>query len=457
MLGRDVLLPSNICEPLYHAAIAVAEAVGLCVRTSSRRGDAVALAPDALDLHTHTCSLQAAVGRRRLTVPTEVAPRLLGMPCLDAPQDHYEKVVEAPGWWAAGSVRATCAASLPQNTPACSVREEREALERRFKAREPQPWYENLLSATPTLEMGVDIGDLSSVLLCAVPPNQASFLQRIGRAGRRDGNAMTTTLADGNSPHDLYFFEQTHEMLAGDVTPPGVFLRAAEVLRRQLFAFCLDDWVGSGVPVTALPQETSRALDALARKDTSRFPLHLPRPCADPRAGLAAGFLDLLGADLDIHTQQRLRDFMRGTDDVDGLRVGLSKALEELSKERETYRKRALQLRKQLDALRARPQDEATQHDIDSVQRERQSALELISEINQRELLNTLTDAGLIPNYAFPEAGIELKSVLWRRSPPTTAGKAATWRCQLSPTSGRQYQPSPSSPQKTASTPTSAG
>ena len=65
---------------------------------------------------------------------------------------------------------------------------------------------------------------------------------------------MTTTLADGNSPHDLYFFEQTQEMLAGEVTPPGVFLRAAEVLRRQLFAFCLDDWVGSGVPVTALPE-----------------------------------------------------------------------------------------------------------------------------------------------------------------------------------------------------------
>ena len=279
----------------------------------------------------------------------------------------------------------------------------------------PQPWYENLLSATPTLEMGVDIGDLSSVLLCAVPPNQASFLQRIGRAGRRDGNAMTTTLADGNSPHDLYFFEQTHEMLAGEVTPPGVFLRAAEVLRRQLFAFCLDDWVGSGVPVTALPDETSRALDALARKDTSRFPFTFLDHVLTNEPGLLQAFLDLLGADLDAQTQQRLRDFMRGTDEVDSLRVRLSKALEELLKERQAYQKRALQLRKQIDTLKARPQDEATQHEIDSLQRERQSALELISEINQRELLRTLTDAGLIPNYAFPEAGIELKSVLWRR------------------------------------------
>ncbi len=41
--------------------------------------------------------------------------------------------------------------------------------------------------------------------------------------------------------------------------------------------------------------------------------------------------------------------------------------------------------------------------------------MELIDEINRRDLLATLTDVGLIPNYAFPEAGIELKSVLWRK------------------------------------------
>jgi DEAD/DEAH box helicase domain-containing protein len=41
--------------------------------------------------------------------------------------------------------------------------------------------------------------------------------------------------------------------------------------------------------------------------------------------------------------------------------------------------------------------------------------LELVKEINQRDLLNTLTNAGLVPNYAFPEAGVELKSLLWRR------------------------------------------
>src|SRR5262249_19122848 len=152
-----------------------------------------------------------------------------------------------------------------------------------------------------------------------------------------------------------------------------------------------------------------------ARRDTSRFPFTFLDHVLTNEPGLLQAFLDLLGTDLDTQTQHRLRDFMRGTDEVDSLRVRLSKVLAELLKERETYRKRTLQLRKQIDSLKAKPTDEAPQHEIDSLQRERQSTLELIREINQRELLRTLTDAGLIPNYAFPEAGIELKSVLWRR------------------------------------------
>ena len=71
--------------------------------------------------------------------------------------------------------------------------------------------------------MGVDIGDLSSIMLCSVPPNQASYLQRIGRAGRRDGNAFTLTLADGNSAHDQYFFLSPEEMIRGWFSLQGYF------------------------------------------------------------------------------------------------------------------------------------------------------------------------------------------------------------------------------------------
>jgi len=40
------------------------------------------------------------------------------------------------------------------------------------------------------------------VLLASVPPEPANYLQRIGRAGRRDGNALVGTLVTGTA-HDL--------------------------------------------------------------------------------------------------------------------------------------------------------------------------------------------------------------------------------------------------------------
>lgn len=279
----------------------------------------------------------------------------------------------------------------------------------------PHPWYENLLSATPTLEMGVDIGDLSSVMLCSVPPNQASYLQRIGRAGRRDGNAFTSTLADGASPHDLYFFEDTKEMLSGEVVPPGIFLKAPEVLRRQLFAFCLDDWVGSGIAETSLPDKTKEALDARDSHATDKFPylfidyvnLHEDR--------LLKGFQGLLGKDLDDRVALRLEGFMKGTDHDDGLRMRLSKLLDELSRERKSYKDRAKSIGGTVKELERKPGDEAVTDEIDHLKREQQKLLSLSKEISGKDLLNTLTDAGLIPNYAFPEAGVELKSLLWRK------------------------------------------
>ena len=85
-------------------------------------------------------------------------------------------------------------------------------------------WYPNMLSTTPTLELGVDIGDLSSVLLYSVPPSQANYVQRLGRAGRREGNALGLTIV-GSQPHDLFFWEDPPEMIQGAVSTPGLYLR----------------------------------------------------------------------------------------------------------------------------------------------------------------------------------------------------------------------------------------
>ena len=43
--------------------------------------------------------------------------------------------------------------------------------------------------------------------------------------------------------------------------------------------------------------------------------------------------------------------------------------------------------------------------------------------LDARPLLAMLTDEGFLPNYAFPEAGVTLKSVLWRRNPARGDGQ----------------------------------
>jgi ATP-dependent helicase YprA (DUF1998 family) len=78
----------------------------------------------------------------------------------------------------------------------------------------------NVLSATTTLEVGIDIGGLSGVLMANVPPNKANYIQRSGRAGRRtDGSSILLTYTktrhfDQNVFRDFKFYlDKPHKKL----------------------------------------------------------------------------------------------------------------------------------------------------------------------------------------------------------------------------------------------------
>ena len=67
-------------------------------------------------------------------------------------------------------------------------REERELAEERF-----QHGTDACIVCTSTLELGIDVGDLNRVLQAEAPDTVSSFLQRMGRTGRRAGQAANTT------------------------------------------------------------------------------------------------------------------------------------------------------------------------------------------------------------------------------------------------------------------------
>jgi DEAD/DEAH box helicase domain-containing protein len=166
------------------AAIDALVAEDLLTKVTGQHGEVVGLNANKLLLDKRVTRIVSTQSKRGLSVPSDLADDLLGTPCLQAPQEVYAEKQDGEHWFARQFSRGDLRRIFSAEHTSMLERDKREALEQRFKSKQPQPWFENLLSATPTLEMGVDIGDLSSVTLCSVPPNQASYLQRIGRGNR---------------------------------------------------------------------------------------------------------------------------------------------------------------------------------------------------------------------------------------------------------------------------------
>lgn len=108
-----------------------------------------------------------------------------------------------------------------------------------FKNSSGDPQSPNVLVATPTLELGIDIGDLSAVYLSSLPKTVAAYLQRVGRAGRLTGNALSLAYVSGRGQH-LPTLGDPLSMINGEVRPPATYLQAEEILQRQFTAHLMD-------------------------------------------------------------------------------------------------------------------------------------------------------------------------------------------------------------------------
>ena len=113
--------------------------------------------------------------------------------------------------------------------------EDREKLEREFKGTGNRV---NTLVCTPTLELGVDIGDLDAVLMRNVPPLPSNYWQRAGRAGRRHRMAVNLTYARTAS-HDRAYFADPMRLLGGLIEPPSFNLRNDVMLCKHVHAAVL--------------------------------------------------------------------------------------------------------------------------------------------------------------------------------------------------------------------------
>ena len=298
------------------------------------------------------------------------------------------------------------------------TRPNRERLEQRFlgSQRHCDP---NLLSATSTLEMGINIGDLSTVLLCSVPPTRANFQQRIGRAGRRDGNALVGVVATGK-PHDLFFYADPTQMLDGTVETAGCYLNASAILERQLTAFCLDNWVATGILSQDFSSRLGDVLNAIQKRDETRFPYNWLNFIQQHQSELLTNFLTLFQNTIENRTEEQLRAFMeQGEENEGGLSWRILNRLEGLKNEQTRLKSQSANIVKKIKEFKTLPEALQEPENLDELTREKEGFQTLIRSINEKNTLNFLTDEGLLPNYSFPEAGVTLRSIILRKLQPS--------------------------------------
>lgn len=97
------------------------------------------------------------------------------------------------------------------------------------------------LFCSPTMELGIDIANLSVVHMRNAPPNPANYAQRSGRAGRSGQAALVFTYCSTYSPHDRHYFNDKEGLVAGSVEAPRIDLRNQELAESHLRAFTLSE------------------------------------------------------------------------------------------------------------------------------------------------------------------------------------------------------------------------
>lgn len=245
----------------------------------------------------------------------------------------------------------------------------------------------NVLSCSTTFELGVDVGELQSVVLRNVPPTVSNYVQRAGRAGRRSDNAALAVTYAQRRPHDLANFARPEQLIGGAVRPPVVPIENDRIAQRHIYSIALarffrDQLLSTG----AIYRSVGDFFDAPAGSPTG--------------AELFASWVEYPDASLQAAIDEVLPDAVQRT---------------ELTR----WEGWSAQLRELLDAVQRDHRVETNFYEEESLAayKARKGALgdrygRILDTIRGAALLGYLANHNIIPKYGFPVDTVEMKPPL---------------------------------------------
>lgn len=278
-------------------------------------------------------------------------------------------------------------------------RDKRERLERDFKIR-PSYQSTNVLVATSTLEMGIDIGDLNIAFNASIPPETANYMQRVGRAGRASGTSLIVNLA-GRDKHDQYYFEDTMSMMQGDIRTPSCYLGAKDILRRHFMAYCFDNWATISPSNNNIPPIVRLLKVKSLPLGDSRFVFNqIAEFISVNKSKLFSQFKQKYSSEDSLLAIQQIEMDLMAEQPIQQLQAIQAQLLNEL----DYYKKKLNDIDVQLKNL------PGTGQDTEDLKSEKRAITGAIFNINKRNTIEYLTNLGILPNYAFPETGVHINA-----------------------------------------------